>query len=62
MSSQIIYPDPIEQAIASIESWLDSLGQSNVLKHYSPSPRSLALLLLIGYCVNLSFNLLGVNI
>ena len=46
MSSQIIYPEPIEQAIASIESWLMSLGQSNILKQYSLSPRSLALLLL----------------
>ncbi|MEO0836501.1 MAG: ferrous iron transporter B [Cyanobacteria bacterium J06642_3] len=46
MNSQIIYPDPIEKAIASIESWLDSLGQNNVLQHYSLSPRSLALLLL----------------
>ena len=46
MSSQIIYPEPIEQAIASIESWLINLGQSNVLKQYSLSPRSLALLLL----------------
>lgn len=46
MNSPIIYPEPIEQAIESIESWLDSLGQKNVLKSYSLSPRSLALLLL----------------
>ncbi|MEO0849487.1 MAG: nucleoside recognition domain-containing protein, partial [Cyanobacteria bacterium J06648_1] len=46
MTAQIIYPEPIEQAIALIESWLNSLGESNVLKQYSLSTRSLALLLL----------------
>ncbi len=46
MTRQIIYPEPIEQAISAIESWLESLGKSNVLGQYSLSRRSLALLLL----------------
>ena len=46
MTVQIIYPEPIEQAIASIESWLYNLGESNIFSNYSLSPRSLALLLL----------------
>ncbi len=49
MSSQITYPQPIEQAIAELESWLENLaalGQSSVLGQYTLSPRSLALLLL----------------
>ncbi len=46
MTSHIVYPEPIEKAIAYIETWLSSLGESNVFQHYSLSPRSLALLLL----------------
>ncbi|MEM7759772.1 MAG: ferrous iron transporter B [Cyanobacteria bacterium P01_A01_bin.40] len=46
MSMQITYPEPIEQAIASIESWLRNLGTNNILGQYTLSPRSLALLLL----------------
>jgi ferrous iron transport protein B len=46
MTTQIIYPEPIEQAIASIETRLNNLGESNLFRNYSLSPRSLALLLL----------------
>lgn len=46
MTTQIIYPEPIENAIASIESWLQNWGKSSVLSNYSVSKRSLALLLL----------------
>ncbi|MDJ0634475.1 MAG: ferrous iron transporter B [Xenococcaceae cyanobacterium MO_188.B29] len=46
MTNPIIYPEPIEQAIASLENWLQSIGEQNILRHYSLSPRSLALLLL----------------
>ena len=46
MTNPIIYPEPIEQAIASIETWLQSIGEGNILRQYSLSPRSLALLLL----------------
>ena len=46
MTAQITDPEPIEQAIASIESWLNSLEESNVLRQYTLSPRSLALVLL----------------
>ncbi|MGK7936074.1 MAG: nucleoside recognition domain-containing protein [Xenococcaceae cyanobacterium] len=46
MTNPIIYPEPIEQAIASLESWLKSIGERNILRQYSLSPRSLALLLL----------------
>ena len=27
MTNPIIYPEPIEQAIASIETWLQSIGE-----------------------------------
>jgi ferrous iron transport protein B len=46
MTARIIYPEPIERAIASLEAWLHGLGESNLLRQYSRSPRSLALLLL----------------
>jgi ferrous iron transport protein B len=46
MTTQPTYPEPIERAIASIESWLHGLGENNLLSQYSRSPRSLALLLL----------------
>jgi ferrous iron transport protein B len=46
MTAQIIYPEPIEQAIASIEQWLQGLGENNLFRQYSRSSRSLALLLL----------------
>lgn len=46
MTTQLTYPEPIERAIASLEAWLQGLGENNLLSQYSRSPRSLALLLL----------------
>ncbi|BAZ37746.1 iron(II) transporter [Calothrix sp. NIES-4101] len=46
MTSQVIYPEPIEAAIAQLESWWQSLDNRYLFGHYSLSPRSLALLLL----------------
>ena len=46
MSTHITYPEPIERAIASLESWLNNLGESSVFRDYALSHRSLALLLL----------------
>jgi ferrous iron transport protein B len=46
MISQVIYPEPIEAAIAQLESWWQTLGDRYLFNNYSLSPRSLALLLL----------------
>ena len=46
MTTQIIYPEPIEKAISEIETRLLNLDESNILGDYSLSPRSLVLLLL----------------
>ncbi|MHC0067834.1 nucleoside recognition domain-containing protein [Nostoc sp. UIC 10890] len=46
MISQVTYPEPIETAIAQLESWGQTLGDHYLFKNYSLSPRSLALLLL----------------
>ncbi|MBD2199064.1 MULTISPECIES: ferrous iron transporter B [Calothrix] len=46
MINQIIYPEPIEAAIAQLESWWQTLGDRYLFYNYSLSPRSLALLLL----------------
>ncbi|AUT01076.1 ferrous iron transporter B [Nostoc sp. CENA543] len=46
MTSQVIYPEPIEAAIAQLESWWQTLGERYLFANYSLSPRSLALLLL----------------
>ena len=46
MTSQVIYEKPIEEAIASLEEWLDNWGKSNLFRDYALSSRSLAILLL----------------
>lgn len=46
MLSPVIYPEPIEVAIARLELWLRELGDRHPFGDYSLSPRSLALLLL----------------
>ncbi|MBD2337904.1 ferrous iron transporter B [Calothrix sp. FACHB-156] len=46
MIGQVSYPEPIEAAIAQLESWWQSLGERYLFSNYSLSPRSLALLLL----------------
>lgn len=46
MISQVIYPEPIEEAIAGLESWWQTLDNRYLFANYSLSPRSLALLLL----------------
>lgn len=46
MVSLVVYPDLIEEAIASIEKCLDKLGEDSPLKAYHLSDRSIALLLL----------------
>ncbi|WP_242038141.1 nucleoside recognition domain-containing protein [Tolypothrix sp. FACHB-123] len=46
MINQVIYPEPIEAAIAQLESWWQTLGNRYLFGNYSLSPRSLALLLL----------------
>jgi ferrous iron transport protein B len=46
MTSQVVYPEPIEAAIAQLESWWQTLGDRYLFGNYSLSPRSLALLLL----------------
>jgi ferrous iron transport protein B len=46
MISPVIYPEPIEAAIAQLESWWQTLGNRYLFSNYSLSPRSLALLLL----------------
>ena len=46
MTSQVVYQKPIEEAIASLEKWLDNWGKSNLFRDYALSSRSLAILLL----------------
>ena len=46
MTSQVLYQEPIEEAIASLETWLNNWGKSNLFTDYALSSRSLALLLL----------------
>ncbi|MDJ0689053.1 MAG: ferrous iron transporter B [Xenococcaceae cyanobacterium MO_188.B32] len=46
MTSQVLYQEPIEEAIASLETWIDNHRQSNLFREYTFSSRSLALLLL----------------
>lgn len=46
MTNPVIYPEPIEAAIAQLESWWQTLGDRYLFANYSLSPRSLALLLL----------------
>ncbi len=46
MLSPVIYPEPIEAAIAQLESWLHDLGEHHPFGDYTLSHRSLALLLL----------------
>lgn len=42
----VVYPEPIEAAIARLEAWLRDLGDRHPFPSYTLSPRSLALLLL----------------
>nr|MDJ0650928.1 ferrous iron transporter B [Xenococcaceae cyanobacterium MO_188.B19] len=46
MTGKVVYQEPIEEAIASLETWLNNWGKSNLFNEYALSSRSLALLLL----------------